>query len=349
MHKDYQVEQAIDRRDKQLFYKEVLTAVTADKKKIAVVRKRSARGKSRNGAVLLLHGFGQNRYSWHLKGRSFVNYLAMRGFDVYNADLRGVGRSRRLGSPLADTFDDYVDYDLPALLDLVTGTSRHRQTFIVGHSLGGALCYAAASANRDKIGGIITLGGLFDFTAGNRALHLATRAAQLAFKRGVFERFPFDHLPLKPIGLTILLNGGVFNSPVGLVSPFKIAMPGSMEGAILRQRLTIGFDRVSFGLFEHMTRWGAEGRFDSYDGRRDYAREFAAYDGPLLVVSGDCDDLAGPDNCYPAFAGCGSPDKNYYEFSKRKHGTSFGHCDLIFGKRAPALIWPVLTKWMEER
>jgi poly[(R)-3-hydroxyalkanoate] polymerase subunit PhaC len=349
MHKQYQVEQTIDRRNKDLFYKEILTATTLDNKKIALVRKRSDRGKSPNGAVLLLHGFGQNRYSWHLKGRSFVNYLAQRGFDVFNADLRGVGRSHRLGSPLAESFDDYVNYDLPALLELVTEVSRHDRVFIIGHSLGGSLCYAGAEANRQSIGGIVTLGGLYNFTAGNKALQTATRAAQLAFDKGLFDLFPFDHIPLKPIGLTILLNGGVFNSPLGRLSPLKIYVPGSIEAPILRRRLTAGFDRASFGVFNHMTRWGAQGLFDSFDGMRDYREEFSGYDGPLMVIAADHDDMAGPENCYSAFEAACSDDKCYHEYSRKKYGISFGHCDLILGRQAPKLVWPAIAKWMEKR
>src|ERR1700712_2381436 len=38
-------------------------------------------------AVLLIHGFGQNRYTWHTSRRSFANFLAAEGFDVFNLDL----------------------------------------------------------------------------------------------------------------------------------------------------------------------------------------------------------------------------------------------------------------------
>jgi len=40
------------------------------------------------GALLLIHGFAQNRHGWNLKGRSFVNYLAEAGYDVFYLDLR---------------------------------------------------------------------------------------------------------------------------------------------------------------------------------------------------------------------------------------------------------------------
>src|SRR5206468_2476156 len=64
--------------------------------RLAVVRKRRAEGATL-APVLLVHGFGQNRYAWHMPERSFANYLADCGFDVFNVDLRGHGRSAELG------------------------------------------------------------------------------------------------------------------------------------------------------------------------------------------------------------------------------------------------------------
>src|SRR5262245_30265595 len=61
---------------------------------LGMVRKRRAGGTATKGAVLLLHGFAQNRYTWHTSQRSFSAYLADEGFDVFAGELRGHGRSR---------------------------------------------------------------------------------------------------------------------------------------------------------------------------------------------------------------------------------------------------------------
>ena len=50
------------------------------------------------GALLLVHGFAQNRFAWHTKGRSLVNYLAESGYDVFYVDLRGSRESVKLGA-----------------------------------------------------------------------------------------------------------------------------------------------------------------------------------------------------------------------------------------------------------
>ena len=45
---------------------------------LGMVRKRQVSGQTR-AAVLLVHGFGQNRYVWHCTKRSFSTYLAAEG------------------------------------------------------------------------------------------------------------------------------------------------------------------------------------------------------------------------------------------------------------------------------
>ena len=84
------LEQTIDRREKATFVKELV--LSGGKVPLAMVRKRLAENAGGTTAtVLLVHGFGQNRYAWHLPSRSLANHLALSGFDVFNLDLRGHG------------------------------------------------------------------------------------------------------------------------------------------------------------------------------------------------------------------------------------------------------------------
>src|SRR5688572_23202697 len=111
---------------------------------LAVVRKRRNEGET-HAPVVLVHGFGQNRYAWHMPERSMVNYLADLGFDVFNVDLRGHGRSASMGADRSRGVDDYIRGDIPAVIDRVLALTGAKRTFMIGHSLGG-LCAAAAAA-----------------------------------------------------------------------------------------------------------------------------------------------------------------------------------------------------------
>src|SRR4029079_11401040 len=81
---------------------------------LAMVRKRLAGGEGTLAPVLLIHGYGQNRSACPRPSRSLSTYLARAGFDVYNLDLRGHGRSRHLGAKRPSHVADFVRADLPA-------------------------------------------------------------------------------------------------------------------------------------------------------------------------------------------------------------------------------------------
>src|SRR5438128_2664265 len=85
-------------------HKHVLTL--PGKPRLALVRKHLPEGATRP-PVMLIHGFAQNRYSWHTSRRSMSAWLAQRGFDVYNLELRGHGKSR--GDARGERFADYVE------------------------------------------------------------------------------------------------------------------------------------------------------------------------------------------------------------------------------------------------
>ena len=82
------------------WFKGELYHVPLERGMLPMSRKRACRHQSKTlGALLLIHGFAQNRFTWDLKGRSLVNYLAEAGYDVFYMDLRGSRESSRLGAP----------------------------------------------------------------------------------------------------------------------------------------------------------------------------------------------------------------------------------------------------------
>lgn len=111
----------------------------------------AARGR-RRGAVVCLHAMmTDGRYFGARREGSFASALADAGLDVYVADFRGHGRSvpPRAG-PDDWTFDDLVELDLPAIIELAAKRSALAPTelAIVGHSLGGLVTCAALGTRR---------------------------------------------------------------------------------------------------------------------------------------------------------------------------------------------------------
>ncbi|HMJ13141.1 MAG TPA: alpha/beta fold hydrolase, partial [Polyangiaceae bacterium] len=173
------VEQCVDFADRDHFVKELVVA--RGDVPIAMVRKRLARipqgqrpedlepervAAPTRATVLLIHGFGQNRYAFHLPSRSMVNHLARAGFDVFNVDLRGRGRSGHLGAARPSAILDFIRHDVPTALDEIANISGSQPVFLVGHSLGGVMAYAVAADHPTRVAGVVSLGAPYHFALG---------------------------------------------------------------------------------------------------------------------------------------------------------------------------------------
>jgi polyhydroxyalkanoate synthase len=327
------VEQIVDRDETSTFRKEII--LTSSPVPLAMVRKRAAAGEGTRAPVLLVHGFGQNRHTWHLPSRSFSNYLARAGFDVFNLDLRGHGRSRHFGARHCRGVEDYVREDMPAAIEEVQALSGGRPVWVLGHSLGGLVAYASAPGLAGAVAGIASIGSPYDFARGSVTLSALT----LFFRAVALAPLPNAPLPLAPLGLAMRAIRRLAESPLYPL-PLRGYHAGSCEPHVLEQYLRLAFDRAALAEMMDMFDWAAQRRFG---GRQaDYVERFEAMNLPVLVVAGTNDDLAPPASVRPAFLRSAAVDKTY-------RVVPLGHIDLIVGRDAPMMTWAVVTNWLEKR
>ena len=335
VHAESLVEQVIDRGKAGIFRKQILE-LPGDVP-LGLVRKvlpdRGAGGAEPVGRVVLVHGFAQNRYTWHTSRRSAANWFAQRGWDVYNLEMRGHGRSRSETGQGAEAFSDYVE-DVARVADALAETGG--PAFLVGHSLGGAACYAAAT--QSPILGVVGVGALFGFAQFNPLLKflgvLTDNLAQTSF---------FDRITLRTRLLGRLISRLYALSDVaGYTVPISGWWPGSMEPGLLDERLTRGFDWTSIKVWLEMSRWAATGTFD-------YDEVWRYTDVPLLVLAGDKDHLCPPGDARRAYDLSSSSDKTWVLLDDFHNEVHWGHLDLVLGKLAYAHTWPIVEEWMRAR
>jgi polyhydroxyalkanoate synthase subunit PhaC len=325
------VEQVVDRDEIFPFRKEII--VTDSKVPLAIVRKRSAAEKETRAPVLLVHGFGQNRYSWHLPARSFANHLARAGFDVFNLDLRGHGRSREHTNQTCQGLEDYVKEDIPAAVSEAQRLSEGRPVWIVGHSLGGLIAYAAAPMLPGAVAGVASIGSPYDFARGSLTLGALT-----VFFRAIGRApLPNAPLPLQPVGLALRAMRRLAESRFYPL-PLRGWHAGSCEAHVLEQYLHYAFDRVALAVMLDM--FDMQRRFGDEDAH--FLERFEAMNLPLLVIAGRNDDLAPTASVRPGYVSSRSSDKTYEELP-------LGHIDLLVGRDAPATTWSTVTGWLEKR
>jgi pimeloyl-ACP methyl ester carboxylesterase len=294
--------------------------------RIAIVRKRLPG--LQGPRVVLVHGFAQNRYTWHISRRSLSAWLASEGFDVWNLELPGHGNSRSPAGSAA--FAAYVG-DIRRVGELLGAPA-----FWIGHSLGGAAIYAGATVVPMR--GVIGIGALFRFAQANRALGLLCRFSERVQGRDVFGAL---NVRTRLAGRLLAKLYGV-SDIAGYAFPISGWAPGSMEEPLLAERLERGFDWTAANVWFDMARWGRTGRFDYEDAWRDMR-------APVLVVAGDLDHLMLPEDARSAYDLSGSPDRTLVVLDDYGTGVHWGHLDLVLGRHAPTHVWPLLRDWMRAR
>ena len=102
----------------------------------------SAGTASREGTILLIHGFPQTSYQF----RHVITPLADAGYRVIAPDYRGAGDSSRPRNGYTKTI---LAQDLHELLTLHLHLDKNEKVHVVGHDIGGMIAYAYASRYPD--------------------------------------------------------------------------------------------------------------------------------------------------------------------------------------------------------
>ncbi len=320
---------------------------TDDGMNLVMVHKRPAHRAPLAPAVLV-HGLGQNRFSWTLSRRSLENYLVAQGFETFNAELRGHGLSRANGCEYPAHFETYVESDLPAILRTVGELTDGQRAFYLGHSLGATIGYCLGAQHHDRLAGIVSIGGPYDFGAGNLFLRLLAKTGVLLDKVIHLKALHPDAFYIDVLGIIARHGLFFFDSPIHRI-PLHIWRPGSTERDILEERIDKGFDRTSFNVFWLLVEWGSGGRLARADGGGGLEERLDELRIPIFFVVGDDDDCVPEEAVREAYWRVPSTDKTLTVFGGEQPDLHWGHCDLICGREAPQVIWPAIARWMTSR
>jgi pimeloyl-ACP methyl ester carboxylesterase len=323
------------RNDRITLIKDVV--MTGDSS-LGMVRKRLPPPRQPKGVVLLIHGFGQNRYTWHTSKRSFSAFLVKKGWEVFSVDLRGHGRSRRFAGSIPLSLDDYISEDLPSCFQEIERLTGQKKIVLVGHSMGGMISYAAASTSlRDKVNGIITIGSPYRFGLGNNTIQRLAKVLHLLRLTGILDSNP--SIPVRSFGRQVRKFRKLFDSKALPVS-LRGWRPKSIEPEILDEYLERSFEPTNIQITLDLMTGADRVALSNPGGRIDYGVAFESLRLPLLVISGSQDSLAPPASVQKGFLRSRSENKTYRSFP-------LGHADLILGREATTTVWPLISDWLE--
>jgi pimeloyl-ACP methyl ester carboxylesterase len=289
--------------------------------------RRLPRAHPRRPPVLLVHGIAMNRqaFDFGVERYSLSAFLASEGFDCFALDLRGHGASRK-GPSRRWTLDTYLEEDLPAALDAIREATGASEVLYVGHSQGAILGMAACALHRPRIRALVALAGPAHFDAQPRLKKLvALRRLGLA-----------EHLRL------VARTAAPFS---GYWHPALLELSVNMrnvERPIYRRLLANAIEDLQPGVLDQFAACIRDDTFRSCDGKVDYRALFAGCAQPALFVAGERDGLAPPAVVEAAYRRWGGP-KRYWS------ADGYGHADVILGRRAPEVVFPVVRDFLLEQ
>jgi pimeloyl-ACP methyl ester carboxylesterase len=275
--------------------------------------------------VILLHGLAANRLAFHFPGRSLAEHLASAGFDCFVPELRGAGesavRKRRI-----DAWD-YLELDIPAILDCIRETTGKQRVHWVGHSMGGLLMLAhgIGSAAPGLASGV-AVGSALDYAVGGSAFE------RLLALRPVLERLP---LVLPWGGLVHLLAPllGRVDNPLQRLN----FAPGVSEPEVCRAVHANVFGGIPTALLLSLGTTFQPGGFRSRDGTLTYLKAAARFPARVRFIAGGSDvqcPVATVEGTARAFG----------ERADVRTFDGYGHFDLLLGRSAPQEVWPSIIE-----
>lgn len=284
--------------------------------------------------VLLLHGLSANRYAFLLPERSLAVYLARRGFDVFVADLRGVGHSAHPGWHW--DFHDHLELDVPALVHHAAASSGSGAVHAVGHSMGGILLMGYGMIEpRAPVASTLAIASSLDYRVGDSIFKTMYRL------RPVLER-----TPIFPVGT---LHRGIAPLVERIPIP-NVRMhvhPSNIEAKVVRNIYTRVMTNVPVSLLRSLaTTFEPEG-LRSRDGRIRFVERASRYPWPLLLFAGSADRQAPPLSVeHTAHLFAQQTVGPVYFGRAHGHADDYGHYDIVLGRRAPEEVWPRIVDWL---
>ena len=277
----------------------------------------------------------KNRYTWHLSKRSFSAYLAQCGFDVYNVDLRGHGRSFVFDGRHPQALDEYIQEDLPACVSEIQKIGAHKKIFLIGHSMGGLVSYCAgATALKHAVRGIVTLGSPYSFGKGAFLMKSLAFLLNLIRMTGILDS-PI-HLPFSLLGAHLHKRRKLWDHPW---FPIRAWRSGNIEDEILEEYLRLAFDQTTIAIACDILAGGDRVALRSHEGRLDYGVALEALHTPLLVITGSYDNIVSPESAKAGYDQSGSREKTFRIFPA-------GHADILIGREATVTSWPLIRNWL---
>lgn len=313
---------------------EVYTVSTPDLWKIRVCRYR--RGRTQGEPILLCHGAGANHHNFtYPEAFSLVDYLVELGYDCWAVDLRGCRSSQPpFGRKHFEArLDDYLQKDLPAVVEQIRRVTGYERIHWIGHSLGGLLLYAYLLEYGDKhIVSAVSIAAPIGFDG----THIwAPRFAVQFLTRhpGLVSRVARAYVP---IGKALHLPMGLF--PVNL---------RNLHPRITAEHLFNMLDNLLPDIFSTLGDWVRSKSMQLKNGSLDVKAGLSRLRLPMMCLFAPGDPFISPEFAWRFFDQLPNPDKEMLILSK-EHGCAedYNHVEIPFSREVRKEVFVPIGRWL---
>jgi pimeloyl-ACP methyl ester carboxylesterase len=314
-----------------------ISVSTADGVRLHVRRVSPAPERDRGEPILLLHGLASNGYCFRAEGASLADYLAGLGYDCFIPDLRGAGKSGRPPTPWS--IDEYLELDLPALIDATLNESGAERLCWIGHSLGGVLGLMYGIEHPEApIARLVTVASTLDYANSRNMYHDLRRLRPLA--SGWLRSVPYAMLARA----NALVAGVGPRLPAESMNFFRPNVAPAVSRAILAQ----GFEAIPMPLLDALNTTFDDGGFHRDGGRIRYLEAAGRLRIPTLLIAGSRDPHCAARAVEQTAALLTGTRREVRLFGRAYgHAEDYGHFDLLAGQRACDEVWPEIRVFLQ--
>ena len=288
--------------------------------------------------VLLVHGISSNHRFWDLDGeRSLARWLAARGWDAWVLDLRGHGDALpHVGEGAGEwSVDDYGMRDAAAAVAHVQQVTGYRTVAWVGHSMGGMVGGTyLASGGAANVAAFVPVASPARFDKDAPLMGLARSGLSAGGWVSTFDTRTFAEMSAS------LGSWDVSGVRERLYNPANL--PAEQVPSVLRGIVS----PLWGGEMAHFGRMIRNERYESADGRTDWAAALRAVTVPTLAFTGGADQIVPPESA-GAWAGLmGGPVEVVHCDTAHGVVADYGHLDFGVGVRAATEVWTPLEAFL---
>ncbi|MFH1132110.1 MAG: alpha/beta fold hydrolase [Pseudomonadota bacterium] len=290
--------------------------------------------------ILLCPGLAMNSAIFEFGESSFARFFSEQGYDTWVLNLRGRGSSQqpRLFGAYGNnwSFDDYVEFDVPAALSEICCRTGASQVQLVGFGMGASVIHALLQGPvAPVVRSFVSLAGGVFFGRGRNGAGLTPGTLRF------WKWLPLDLL----VWISSPLLGRFFPSALGLFQN-----KDNIDPAKFRRAIANSIVNPSKREMVQLANWIEKNSFESETRERDYKQGTAKIRTPTMWLVGPHDQISPLPNIRATYEMLDGVTDRKLVMAGRVQGMSsnYGHLDLLLGRNAHRDIFPCVLKWLDD-